>query len=460
MDDKLPAPLPTPLPAPLRDLLRQKLADSWQQPLPRLTRRDTWIPRIPGKTLAVIGMRRSGKTSLLWQEVGRRLEAGAERSWLPMLSLEDERLLIHSPGVELLDQLLETYFQLQPHARQVGAQRGCLFLDEIQRIPGWEGFVRRVMDSEPIDVVVSGSSAEMLSSEIASNLRGRAVEAVVYPFSFRESLRHLGLEPQQPSTHWSSAERSRLAHQLELYLHCGGFPEVQGMEERSRQLLLGSYVDSTVLRDVIERHAIRQPLALQWLVRQLLSNGGGGFSLNKLHGALKNQGLAIGREHLAELVLHLESAFLIRCVGVVGGSLRRQMALPRKVYPIDPGLLSLYELEGRSNRGHALETVVLLELQRRGAEVGYLRTSSGFEVDFHARFPDGRRELIQVCADLTEPATRQRELRALLEALQEPPGHGAQARLISLDNKAMASSNAVPSSKAVAWSNAVAWLLE
>ena len=79
MDDKLPAPL--------RDLLRQKLVDSWQQPLPQLTRRDTWIPRIPGKTLAVIGMRRSGKTSLLWQEVARRLE--------------DERLLIHSPGVEL-----------------------------------------------------------------------------------------------------------------------------------------------------------------------------------------------------------------------------------------------------------------------------------------------------------------------------------------------------------------------
>ncbi|MCX5926241.1 MAG: hypothetical protein NTZ23_02800, partial [Cyanobium sp. LacPavin_0920_WC12_MAG_63_22] len=85
MDDKLPAGLQV--------LLRQKLVDSWQQPLPQLTQRDTWIPRIPGKTLAVIGMRRSGKTSLLWQELGRRVEAGEERSWLPMLSLEDERLL-------------------------------------------------------------------------------------------------------------------------------------------------------------------------------------------------------------------------------------------------------------------------------------------------------------------------------------------------------------------------------
>ncbi|MFM8605172.1 MAG: ATP-binding protein [Cyanobium sp.] len=444
---------------PLEVLLRRKLVDSWEQPLPRLTRRDTWIPRIPGKTLAVIGMRRSGKTSLLWQEVARRVEAGEPRSWLPMLSFEDERLLVLAPGVGLLDQLLETYFQLQPQVRRAagpGQPRGCLFLDEIQRMPGWEGFVRRVMDSEPIDVVVSGSSAEMLSTEIASSLRGRAIEAVVYPFSFRESLRHRGLEPEQPAALWGSAQRSLLAHQLELYLRCGGFPEVQGLEERSRRLLLGSYVDSTVLRDVIERHAIRQPMALQWLVRQLLGNGGGGFSLNKLHGALKSQGLAISREHLGELVLHLESAFLIQTVGVVGGSLRRRMTLPRKVYPIDPGLLPLYELEGRSNLGHALETAVLLELRRRGAEVGYLRTGDGFEVDFHACFPDGRRELIQVCADINAAATRRRELRSLLEALQEPPGRGARARLISLNQQAPVGD--WPES--VTWSSAMEWLLE
>jgi predicted AAA+ superfamily ATPase len=447
MDDKIPAAL--------QQLLRRKLLDGVQQPLPRLTRRDTWIPRIPGKTLAVIGVRRSGKTSLLWQELGERVAAGAERAWVPLVSLEDERLLAHSPGVELLDQLLETLFQLQPELRR-GTNRGCLFLDEIQRISGWEGFVRRVMDSEPIDVVVSGSSDEMLSSEIASSLRGRAVEAVVFPFSFRESLRHIGLEPEQPSDRWSSAERSQLSHQLELYLQRGGFPELQQLDERSRRLLLVSYVDSTVLRDVIERHAVRQPLALQWLVRQLLSHGGGGFSLNRLHGALKSQGLAISREHLAELVDHLESAFLIRTLSVVGGSLRRRMTLPRKVYPIDPGLLPLYELDGRSNLGHALETVVLLELLRRGAEVGYLRTADGFEVDFHARFADGRRELIQVCADLRDAATRRRELRALEQARQEPIGAGAQARVISLDQRQ-------PTGEwpgTVIWSSALEWLLQ
>jgi predicted AAA+ superfamily ATPase len=93
------------IPETLRSLLRQKLIDAVQLPLPQLTRRDTWIPRIPGKTLAVIGMRRSGKTSLLWQQVGERLAAGAERAWLPLVSFEDERLLAQSPGVELLDDL-------------------------------------------------------------------------------------------------------------------------------------------------------------------------------------------------------------------------------------------------------------------------------------------------------------------------------------------------------------------
>jgi predicted AAA+ superfamily ATPase len=100
--------------------------------------------------------------------------------------------------------------------------------------------------------------------------------------------------------------------------------------------------------------------------------------------------------------------------------------------------------------------VVLLELLRRGAEVGYLRNSSGTEVDFQARFPNGRRELIQVCADLSDPATRQRELRALLEAMEEPSGQGAQPRLISLERRRPHGEWPEP----VAWSNAVEWLLE
>lgn len=127
---------------------------------------------------------------------------------------------------------------------------------------------------------------------------------------------------------------------------------------------------------------------------------------------------------------HLEDAFLVRTVTIAAGSERRRMVNPRKVYPIDPGLTLLFDRTGRANLGHALETCVLPELERRGAELAYVRTASGFEVDFLARYPDGQEALIQVCADLDDPATRQREIRALLEAKREH--RRATLHLISL----------------------------
>jgi predicted AAA+ superfamily ATPase len=290
-----------------------------------------------------------------------------------------------------------------------------------------------VMDTEPMDVVVSGSSAAMLSREITSSLRGRALEAQVFPFSFREALRHRGEEPDRSPERWSSAEHSRLRNHLRSYLLEGGFPEAQGLDPRSRRVLLTSYVDSAVLRDVIERHGVRQPLALQWLVRQLLATAGGAFSVNRLHGALRSQGIAIGRELLQELVGHLEDAFLVHSVAVASGSLRRQQSLPRKIYPIDPGLIPLYDRSGRTNLGHALETAVVLELLRRGAEISYVRTARGTEVDLLARYGDGRGELIQVCTSLADEVTRGRELRALADAAHDPLTRGCEATVIGLE---------------------------
>jgi hypothetical protein len=107
------------------------------------------------------------------------------------------------------------------------------------------------------------------------------------------------------------------------------------------------------------------------------------------------------------------------------------MVNPRKVYPIDPGLIPLFDRSGRANLGHALETCVLLDLERRGAEITYVRTRSGFEVDLLARGSGGEEKLIQVTAEATDPATRERELRALVEAKAAYPG--ASLHLVALD---------------------------
>ena len=137
---------------------------------------------------------------------------------------------------------------------------------------------------------------------------------------------------------------------------------------------------------------------------------------------------------------HLLDAFLLSAVPLATESERQRNSNPRKLYPADPGLIKAFDSSGRSNVGHALETAVLNELERRGAEVGYVKTGDGLEVDFLARRPAAGEELIQVCADLSSPETRVRELRALAVAAKDHPH--ATRRLLVLDRDALARAEA------------------
>lgn len=411
----------------LRGVIRQKIVDSLATPIPRLTRRDTHLPAIANKAVAVIGMRRAGKTTYLWQLLADRLAQGIGREGLLYFGFEDERLA--GMTVSDLNLLLEEYYRLNPDWRD--QRRVSFFLDEIQNVPGWEGFVRRLLDSEQIDLFLSGSSARLLSREVATSMRGRAVEARIYPFSFREYLRHHGREPVTPIERITKAERSSLEKDMRGYLDTGGFPEAQNLDRRDRNELLKAYVDVVMLRDVIERHAVSHPVALRWMVRQLLGNAAGAFSVNKFHGDLKSQGIAVAKNTLHDYLGYLEDTFLLRLITVATDSERRRMVNPRKVYPIDTGLIPIFDRSGKANLGHALETAVMLELDRRGAEVAYVHTPGGYEVDFLARSSDGAEELIQVCASLDDSITQQREVRALLDAAAHYPR--AALRIISLD---------------------------
>lgn len=410
-----------------REIIRQKIVDALAAPAPALTRRDVRLPAVPRKALAVIGMRRAGKTTFLWQLLADRLAQGTGRQGLLYFSFEDERLA--GMTARDLNLVVEEYYRLNPEWRD--QRRASFFLDEIQFVPGWESFARRLLDSEQLDLFLSGSSARLLSREVATGMRGRAVEAVVYPFSFREHLRHLQREPGTAARRQTKAQRSALDKDLLGYLAGGGFPEAQGLGLRDRNDLLRGYVDVALLRDVVERHAVSHPLALRWMVRQLLGNPAGSFSVNKFHGDLKSQGIAVAKDTLHDYLRHLEDAFLVRLVSLATDSERRRMVNPRKAYPMDPGLIPLFDRSGKANLGHALETCVLLQLDRRGAETGYVHTADGYEVDFLARYPDGRQELIQVCANLDDPATRERETRALLAAAPLHPR--ASLHLVALD---------------------------
>jgi hypothetical protein len=410
----------------ISEALRTVIADSTATSPPPRTRGDTWVPAVAGKAIAVVGMRRSGRTTFLWQLLADHLARGAASASLLFVNFEDDRLSELSDRA--LGLLLEECYRAHPELRE---RRVALFFDEIQVVTGWERFVRRVLDSERAEVLLSGSSARLLSREVATSMRGRALEALVHPFSFREYVRHLGREPEQKTSRLAKAQRSALERNLRNYLAHGGFPEAAGsLDARDRRDLLRSYVDVALLRDVIERHAVTHPVALRWLTRHLLGNAAGLFSVSKLYGNLRSQGLPVSKDTLHAYLAHLEDAFLVRTLSVTTGSERRRMVNPRKIYPIDPGLIPLFDRAGRANLGHALETCVLLELECRGADVGYVRAAEGFDVDFLAHYADSTSELIQVCADLETPEVRERELRVLEAARGEH--RGAAARVVSL----------------------------
>jgi predicted AAA+ superfamily ATPase len=203
----------------------------------------------------------------------------------------------------------------------------------------------------------------------------------------------------------------------------------------TRQSLLRDYVDVALLRDVMERHGISNVTTLRWLVRHLLGNAAGLFSVEKFYAALKSQGLRTSKDSLHEYLAHLEDCFLVRTVWLEAASERQRMVNPRKAFPVDPGLIPVFDRTGRANLGHALETVVLIELERRRMEVTYVRTPGGYEVDFLARQPGEAPELIQVCTGLGTAEVAERELRALEDVTKVWPK--APRRLLTLTRDAL-----------------------
>ena len=404
----------------LADQLVGSLGSEPASSTPRRIHGRIWFP---GKATVVVGMRRAGKTTFLHQ-LRQGGGVGPAPSRAPFISFEDERLA--GLQAEQLGFILEEFGRIS--GQSADAPLWCL--DEIQLVPGWERFVRRLLDGGRGRVVATGSSAALLSREIATALRGRAWQVLMHPFSLAEALGHRGVDiPWRPGEP-SAAERADIEREFRAWLVAGGFPEAQRLDVASRHRLLRDYVDVAMLRDIVERHRVTNVTGLRWLVRHLLGNAASLFSVEKFHAVLKSQGIAIGRDTVHQLLGHLEDCFLVRLVWMESKSERQRMVNPRKVYPVDAGLIPVFDRTGRANVGHALETAVLIELERRGCEATYVRTAQGYEVDFLVRSPDGRRQLIQVCADASDPTTAARELRALTAASAEYPD--AALRLLTL----------------------------
>lgn len=388
------------------DLYDDLVADAHARPLPELTARTVRLPWLPRKADAVVGMRRAGKTYLLFSRMKELVEAGTPREDLLYVNFEDERL--GDVRAEHLSRIVEAHYRANPAAR---GRPGAFFFDEIQLVEGWERFVRRMIDTEDVHVCVTGSSAKLLAREIATSLRGRSLATEVFPFSFAEALAHAGI---RAAGRLSAARRSELQRAATHYLRRGGFPEVQRVDEPTRVRVLQDYLDVAMFRDLVERHAIANATALRRFVRQLMSSPASLVSVHKILGDLRSQGLSVGKDSLHAWLEHVQDAYVFFAVPIHTASERTRQTNPRKIYAVDPGLVTACARRGSADRGQLLETAVFGELRRRTADLAYARTSSGLEVDFVT--PDG---LVQACVALDAPTTRERETRALREAMAE-----------------------------------------
>jgi hypothetical protein len=401
------------------DPIEQLIADFQERPLPEVSPRLATLPGESNMARVIIGMRRSGKTYLLFQEMRRLVAAGVDKRRLLYVNFEDDRLQPLAP--DLLDRTLEAFYRSYPAARSEGAY---LFLDEIQAVDGWSRFARRVLDTESARLYVSGSSAKMLSTEVATEFRGRGLTVELLPLSFAEALAFADTEV--PTARPGSRLRSQLEAAFASYLRVGGFPDVQRLEEAERIQTLQDYVQLVLLRDIIDRHGVRNVHAVRSFALSLLQSSGSLASVNKLANELKSRGVAVGKDTLYDLLDYFTDAFLLFAIPIFSRSLRVREANPKKVYAIDHGLAFAVAPAGVSNLGARLENAVYLELRRRlrgtrDGAISYYSTAASHEVDFIVGdIGTGQAtQLLQVCADLSAANTREREVRALEAAMNE-----------------------------------------
>jgi predicted AAA+ superfamily ATPase len=397
-----------------RDRIVEHLRDTMERQLPRSVPRELryHVPK-KGRAVTIIGPRRSGKTYFLYQQM-KRLEQSEKAEEILYINLEDDRLI----GLRLgdMDLFLRTYHEIAPDT--VGA-RTHMFLDEVQMVDGWERYVRRILDTEDVRMWLTGSSSRLLAKEIATSMRGRTTTYTILPFSFREYLRAKGHEVR---SHVSSKERSLLLFSLRDYMRFGGFPEVVLEEEEDVKLrILKEYVDVMLMRDIVERHGIRNVRVMRLLFGRLLASLSSEFSVHKYHRQLKAQDVSVSKNTLYEYMGYLEDAFALFSLRRFSYKLKEvDQSLP-KVYPIDTGLVT--QAGGRFTEDHGpyMEATVALELLRRrgddpSMEIYHWRDASGKEVDFVVKIGKRVTSLIQCCYILEDIHTRSREIGPLLKA--------------------------------------------
>lgn len=384
-----------------REDFKYVIAEWLQQGIPEVKGRETLLPLDSSLVVAVTGARRSGKTCLLFLTMRRIVEEG-RASPDEILYLDFEHARLKGITAADLDEMLVGFYEL------TGKRPKYLFLDEIQGVKDYGGWLRKRLDAR---VYLSGSSSALTPKRIAGELRGRCVNYEVHPLSFREYLSFLGHSPPKPEVLLRREERGKLLSLLRDYLQYGAYPAVALEGDKKR--VLKAYFDSVVVRDLGGT-----PLA-ETLALYLTANYAQLTTLNKIYNYLRSLGFQVGKEKAMELLERARETYFAFTVEQFRKSERERKMNPKKLYIVDTGYPTALGYEFSVSR--AMENAVYLELLRRGkGEVYYWKEygkSTGAEVDFVVSRDFRAEELIQVTYG--EEEIREREVRALEKAKEE-----------------------------------------
>lgn len=356
------------------------------------------------KIITLIGVRRCGKTSIFYHMINQLIEK-IEKTKILFLNFEDERFELNS---DELDLILQAYMELYPSYK---LSECYFFFDEIQNIPNWEKFIRRMSDTISKNIFITGSNSKLLSSEIATSLRGRTLNFEIFPLSFKEYLSFKDIEVD----FYSSKNLAFIKNAQESFLKNGSFPEILFLEEIYANKTLQEYFNVLLYKDLAERYNITNTVALKFFLKRIISSSTKQISINKIFNKLKSSGIKIGKNTLYEFLEYVQNIYLALTLQKYDNSLINKELGEKKIYSIDIGLNNATEFRFSDDIGKSLENAVFLELKRKEFDIYYYRTSKS-ECDFLVFDKNTISDVIQVTFDMSDENTKSREIKGLIEA--------------------------------------------
>lgn len=400
----------------MKSRLRAVLSQFYSDGIPSgLVGRARTFSEVRNNATVVKGMRRTGKTCFTYLRMKELLDSGVPLERLVHVNFDDDRLA--GLAADDLRLLVDLHAEMFPSAAD---ERCYYFLDEIQNVRGWERFARRLIDSHRVHLCLTGSSSRMLSSDIATEMRGRSVEVEIFPLSFAEYLTYNGIFPELPTLVDAPRVSGKLRKAFADYLVCGGFPDAQGLATAPRIQLLQGYLDAVVYRDILERHDVANVQAFRYALQYLLQNFARKVSVRAMSGVLKQLAIPHDRTALSAYLDYFADAYFAYPVPLRTDSLAVRRTNPDKYYLVDTGMIGALRVQNDEERGFLLENAVFVQLRRGFNKIEFYNTRKGGEVDFFVtdRATQATR-LVQVASEMSRPEMKAREFASLREARQE-----------------------------------------